>query len=168
MMNKVSKIFNYCRKEHISIFSYIKNSLLYHCGQRAKRLHEQRRRKAVDEENRSNLINKNPSIIASNCNGCTIAHDLGLRFNTQFVNLWLSSRDFIKYLKNFNYYNGLKLRFIDDADYDHPVALLDDIHVYFTHYNTREEAERKWEDRKKRIDWDNVYVLATDRGGGIT
>lgn len=56
-------------------------------------------RKGVNMHNRIKLKNKDFTLIASNCNGCLICHDLNVKFNSPFVNLYLESRDFIKYIK---------------------------------------------------------------------
>lgn len=46
---------------------------------------------------------------------------------------------------------------------DYPVGSLTyrqkKIHVYFMHYNTFEQAKRKWEERKRRVDFDNIYII---------
>lgn len=33
------------------------------------------------------------------------------------------------------------------------------------HYSSFEEAARKWEERKQKIQWDRIVLIATDRGG---
>lgn len=98
---------------------------------------------------RKRLRNKNFSIIASNCNGGTMCSDLGIRFNSPFVNLWIRADDFIKILRNLRYYMEAQLEFIDDHDFDYPVGTIDDVKIYFQHYKSREEAARKWHERKK-------------------
>ena len=102
-------------------------------------------------------------MISSNCNGAFILHDLKLRFNSPFVNLWIKPKDFIKLLKNFDEYMRCKLDKITEGGIDYPIGKLKDIKIYFQHYSTFEEAERKWEERKKRIDKENLFVLFTDR-----
>lgn len=114
---------------------------------------------------RKKLKNTNFSLISSNCNGATILHDLGLRFNSPFVNLWIKPKDYLKMLGDLENYMKCKLFFIDEPGITYPVALLNDIHIYFQHYKTKEEAETKWNERVKRINYDNIYVLFTDRDG---
>ena len=43
---------------------------------------------------RKRLVNKDICLIASNCNGAMILHDLRLQFKSPFVNLWLRPKDF--------------------------------------------------------------------------
>ena len=45
-----------------------------------------------------------------------ILHDLGLRFNSPFVNLWISPSDFIKMLGRLNYYMSCELVLKKEAD----------------------------------------------------
>ena len=71
-------------------------------------------------------------------------------------------RDYFKFLTNIEHYLSEPLRFESSSEYSYPVAYLDDIFVHFNHYATEEIAREKWETRKKRINWDNVYVFATD------
>ena len=51
-------------------------------------------RTAYNFFNRIRLKNTDVTLIASNCNGCCILHDLGLKFNSPFVNLWVEPSDF--------------------------------------------------------------------------
>ena len=121
------------------------------------------KRNVLLRKNIRKLKNNNPTVISSNCNGAFILHDLKLRFNSPFVNLWIKPKDFIKLLKNFDEYMRCKLDKITEGGIDYPIGKLKDIKIYFQHYSTFEEAERKWEERKKRIDKENLFVLFTDR-----
>ena len=38
-----------------------------------------------------------------------------------------------------------------------PLGKLDDVEIVFLHYATKEEAEEKWNRRKQRINWENIY-----------
>ena len=110
------------------------------------------------------LKNKNPSIIASNCNGSFISHDLGLRFNTPTVNLYILPSDFIKFVTDLDRYLTEELIEIT-SDKPFPVGKLDDITVYFMHYKTFEEAKAKWNERRERVDRNNMFLMFTDRDG---
>lgn len=104
-----------------------------------------------------NLKNTDFSLIANNCTGAFILHDLHQQFRSPFVNLWLTPKDFLKYLQNMDYYMSCPLSFLDNTDY--PIGLLDDIKIYFQHYSTNEEAAEKWVERTKRINKDNLFIL---------
>lgn len=122
-------------------------------------------REKINLKNREKLKNKDFSLIASNCNGAFILHDLGLRFNSPTVNLFLYPSDFVKYTRNLKYYSSLELKFIKKENIDYPVGKLDDIEIYFMHYKTEEEAKQKWLERTNRINYDNIFILMTDRDG---
>ena len=47
----------------------------------------------------------------------------------------------------------------------YPVGHLDDVEIRFVHYKSFEEAKKKWEERSKRINWNKIIVMATDRDG---
>lgn len=118
----------------------------------------------INRPNRKRLTNTEPTIIASNCNGGFIAHDLNLRFNSPFVNLFLTPKDFICYLKNIEFYQQQNLTFVQ-TEKAYPVAKLADITLYFMHYHSEQEAEQKWNERTKRMDLDNLFVMMTERDG---
>ena len=103
------------------------------------------------------LRNYNPTIISSNCNGGIIYHDLNLPFNSPTINLSMDTDDFIKLVSNMKYYLGQEIVEIEDKNYQFPCGMLDDIKIRFNHYDTFEEAVYKWNERKKRINWDNIY-----------
>ena len=122
-------------------------------------------RKIINRFNQKKLKNKEFTLISSNCNGCLICHDLNVRFNSPFVNLYLDARDFIKYLKNMEHYNNCELSFINKENIDYPVGMLDDIKLYFVHYESEEQARSKWIERSKRINLENLFILMADRDG---
>lgn len=122
-------------------------------------------RKRINKINKKRLQNTSFSLIASNCNGALICHDLGVEFNSPFVNLWIPPDDFVRYLGDIEYYNSCELSFKKESGIDYPVGILGDIVIYFQHYNTEEEAKQKWEERLKRMNLDNLFVLFTDRDG---
>lgn len=124
-----------------------------------------RLRKLINEKNRKKLTNTNFSLIASNCNGGFILHDLGMRFNSPFINLWIKPKDFIRILSDFCEYMDAPLTFVNEDGIDYPIGKLLDAKIYFMHYESEAEAESKWKERKQRIDYDNMFILFTDRDG---
>lgn len=122
-------------------------------------------RRFLNEQNKSRLINKDFSLICNNCNGAFICHDLGLRYNSPFVNLWIKPDDYIKMLYNLHYYLELELKFIDEDNVDYPIGMLGDIKIYFQHYSSCEEANEKWKLRIKRMNYNNLFILFVERDG---
>ena len=107
--------------------------------------------------------NKDFTIFSSNCIGGVISSELGVRFNSPFVNLWLNAKDYIKFLKNPQKYLNYELTFCDEEGIKYPIGLLGDIKIYFYHYSTKKEAKKKWIVRTKRINFNNLYIIFTDR-----
>jgi len=115
---------------------------------------------------RSRIQNKDFTIIASNCCGGWIYHMLDMRFDSPTINLWINKKEFCKFAANLPYYLSQELRFYDNEKRTCPCAYLgegaDAISIEFIHYKTNEEAREKWEERKKRIHWDNLYIITCD------
>lgn len=122
-------------------------------------------RKSQLKSKRKDLENKDFSIISSNCNGGCILHDLGMRFNSPFVNLWIKPQDFLKLLKDIHHYLSCDIVFTKEEGINYPIGLLDDVRIYFQHYKTEQEAKSKWMDRVKRINYSNLFVMFSDRDG---
>lgn len=112
---------------------------------------------------RRRLKNSDFSILSTNCIGGVIYHDLGLEFLTPTVNLGFSLQDFIKLAENSRQYMEQPLVEVKNTG-GCPAALLGDIRVNFAHYASFEEGEAKWEERKRKINWDRLVLMATDRG----
>lgn len=121
-------------------------------------------RKSINQKNQQRLSNHEMSVIASNCNGALILHDLGEQFRSPFVNLYLEPADFVKYLQNMTAYNQIELGFITN-DKPYPVGKLRDITIHFMHYHSEQEAKAKWKERLQRLNLGNLFIMMTDRDG---
>lgn len=108
------------------------------------------------------LVNTDFTIFSNTCIGGIISHDMGLEFKSPTINLYIRPKDFVKLLYNLEYYLSLELVEIDHPA-PYPVAKLGDIILYLKHYKTFEEAKKKWEERCTRINWENFFVMMTDR-----
>ncbi len=111
---------------------------------------------------RRNLKRMEFTLIAQNCIGGVFYHDMGLEFLSPTVNLYLHAPDFLKFVENLKYYieQPIQMRWGDEF----PVGTLDDVTIFFMHYDTCTEAREAWIRRKNRIMWDSIIVLCTDRG----
>lgn len=112
---------------------------------------------------RKKLRNHDFTILASNCNGGMICHELGEAFRSPFVNLWTYTPEFIRFLEDPKRYLDLQLEFVQEPGVKHPVAMLGDMRLFFQHYPTKEAVLEQWQRRKDRINWDNLFVLVTDQ-----
>ena len=112
-----------------------------------------------------NLLHNTPTIISNNCLGGILYHTLSLKLNSPFINLWLTDEDFIKFMKNPKKYLSLEVKPLGyDYDLDgkqFPTCKWGDLVILGNHYKTHEELITCWERRKKRINWDNLFVLFT-------
>lgn len=115
---------------------------------------------------RNKLLNKTPTIIADNCIGGIMYHDLGLRFNTPFINIGFIGSEYVKILNNLHYYLSLTPRNtgreLEHAGVKYPIISLGDVQFIFAHETDIELAIKKWEKRKQRVDYDNLYVFMSD------
>ncbi len=130
----------------------------------------QRNRKKVNAAMRDRLHTDDVTIISANCNGGIVSHDLGLQFRSPTVNLFIPANDFIKFCEKLEHYLSID-ELVECTDIaktkgaNYPVAYLDDILLFLVHYSSVEEAQRRWNERKKRINWNNIAIMATDRDG---
>ena len=122
-----------------------------------------KRRQAYLKRERLRLKNKEVTLISNNCNGGVLLHELGMRFNSPFVNINIPAGDYIKYLSHFAYYNSLTPSFDDSSDKKYPIGKLDDVTIEFIHYTSNEEAVAKWEERKKRMSEENLFIIFTEQ-----
>lgn len=124
----------------------------------------------LNKKNRERLRVQNITIISMNCSGGILSHDLGLQFQSPTVNLYFRAEDFVKFCENLEYYLSID-EFKECIDPEiieqrtYPIAYLDDLTLFLVHYNTVAEAQAKWNERKKRINWDNIVLINTDREG---
>lgn len=119
-------------------------------------------RKIYLNNNKKVTSNKDCSIISINCIGGVVSHEFNLRFNSPTVNLWFGTKDYLKFLNNMQHYLydcDLVQDEILSNQYGYPVGILGDIKIFFQHYTTFDEAKYKWNERTKRVKWDNLYVI---------
>ena len=124
---------------------------------------QRKNRKIRNQKLRERLLNENPTIIGDNCNVGVMYHDLGLQFTSPTINLYIFPDDYIKFLTRLKYYTTHDVVQVFEDGIDYPIGLIDDIKVYFMHYSSFEDAKNKWEDRCKRMDFDNLFITMTKR-----
>ena len=119
---------------------------------------------------RAQFTNHDVSIISMNCIGGILYHDLGIQFRSPTVNLFMRAEDFVKFCENLGYYLSIdEMKECKDPSIiegrQYPIAFLGDLTLFLVHYQTVKQAQEKWNDRKRRIDWNNIVILNTDREG---
>ncbi len=113
---------------------------------------------------RKRLKNLNFSLISNNCIGGVIYHDLGQQFKSPTINLLIKPDDYLVFLENLE--ESLSTDIIEDVDSQesYPVGIIrlkcgKDVFVHFMHYDSFDNAYKKWIERVKRVDFDNLYIL---------
>lgn len=117
------------------------------------------------------------SIISNNCWGGMVYNILGLECISPFKNLFFLDEDYIKLLENLEYYlsiepkaagwdclyENLEYKVVRFEDRRYPMIALNDIMVRCNHMKNHEEALEKWNSRRKKFNFDNIFVeMSTD------
>ena len=121
--------------------------------------------KEYKKRKRLRLKNENFTVIASNCSGMFMYYDMGLRYLTPTVNLSIEMHDFVKMVRNLKWYMEQEMTEAQEPGYKCPVGILGDIRICFIHYASFEEGARKWEERKRRINWDKLLIIGSEKDG---
>jgi uncharacterized protein (DUF1919 family) len=161
------------------IFKKIKHSIQF----RYKHCLKQRQDKrsayvmALHQKKLKSIKANDFSIISSNCWGGSVYEDLKLSYQTPTIGLFFYAPCFMELLKDLKTTINLPLTFVESSKYEganafrgenfkYPIGELGtDIEIHFLHYKTEAEAKDKWERRKQRINWDNLFIACTDRDG---
>lgn len=139
-----------------------------------KRLYELRAPYIKDIEA---LIDKDTSIISSNCFAGRVMQDLGMQYNTPTLGLYFWAPDYIEFLSNLRYYlTEAKIEFVEHSKYPlgderrkkwshwYPIGWLDGkVEIHFLHYYTEEEAAEKWYRRASRVNWNKLLVIGMEQ-----
>lgn len=121
-------------------------------------------RKYRNHYERRKIKRKDFTIISNSCIGGVICHDLNIQFQSPTVNIYIRPKDFVKFCSNIHYY--MEMPFTEtpyDEKVGYPVAKVGDIPLYCKHYSDFQEAKQAWDKRKKRINWEHIYLMMTDR-----
>lgn len=109
------------------------------------------------------LVNDGFSLFCNNCTGGVILHDLGQRFTSPTINLAFSVSDFIEFVCKLREYLHAEIQEERRLHSPYPIGRIDHenkaIFLNFVHYKTFEEGKEKWNERKARIFWDNIFIL---------
>lgn len=137
---------------------------IHEWNKRLKKQISERARIFRNRYERRKLKSTEFSIISNTCIGGVICHDMGLRFLSPTVNIYIRPVEFVRFCENLHYY--LEQPFVEEPyndDIGYPVAKLGDITLYCKHFTNFEDAKSAWERRCKRIEWDHIYLMMTDR-----
>lgn len=121
----------------------------------------------INRHNRKRLTNFSPTIIASDCTGGIIYKWLGLKFNSPFINLYMDNNDFMTALENFDDFIGGDILEDKGAIKPYPIGIGEHGEkIHFMHYPDFATAVKKWNERKARIDKQNMGIIFSNLGEG--
>lgn len=126
--------------------------------------------KKTNKIRRKKIINGDFTIISNNCWGGFVYQSYNLKYKTPTLGMFFIASDYLKFISNLDYYFSIEkfeeVRPTDSKWYNqlkhkdnfgkYPIAKLDDIELHLLHYKTVEEANRKWNERKKRINKNRI------------
>ena len=119
---------------------------------------------------KKSIKNKDFSIISNNCWAGRVYQYLDMPYLSPTAGLYFFAPDYVKFVSDLKRYLDTPLRFIapEESKYyeeikkrnqtDKPIGILGDVEIVFLHYKTQEEAEEKWNRRKKRVNYNNIIL----------
>ena len=83
--------------------------------------------------------------------------------------MFIKNPEFVDFLENIEYYLSLEPDFVDMGE-SYPTAVIGDgehkkITLYFNHESEIEEARAKWDKRRKRVNYENMYIMMYNLDG---
>jgi len=116
----------------------------------------------LDFEKLLRLSNQKLSIFANNCWGGYAYNLFGQQFRSPFINMYENDQEWVNFLKNpkESIREGIVLAEAKrNGTKDWPVFDLSGLKLYMLHYRDGVEiAEKKWNERVVRINWDSLFV----------
>ncbi|MDR0560941.1 MAG: DUF1919 domain-containing protein [Prevotellaceae bacterium] len=110
------------------------------------------------------------TIIANNCIAGFLYQKYGIKYYSPTIGLQFPQDDFVKFCSNFEHYINCELEesiekkqdiftSLGGDEINFPVGMIDDLTIFFQHYNDFDDAKKKWELRKKRINYDKLFFI---------
>ncbi len=112
---------------------------------------------------RKRLKNPSPTVIADTCMGGLIYHNLGLKFTSPTINMWIPKDEYLDFLEDLRGFLSVDMTEVTDSGYSYPVGMITcgekSVHIYGNHYKSFDELRQKWNERKERVDYGNLFVI---------
>lgn len=124
---------------------------------------------------RFGLKNRNYSIISNNCYGGIISRNFGLPYNSPTCGLFFYSKEYLKFLTDLKAHINAELievrvedsayRYLLEPKYGKNIVLgkVLDAEIVFLHYSSFDEAKKKWDRRKERVNWNDLIIKFNDQ-----
>ena len=113
------------------------------------------------------LYRRDFTLISQNCLGGVLYHLLGMRFLSLTINMFIEDENFVKFVEKIDYYIQLDAKpmcecYIDPIDptIRYPKISVGDIELSCLHYETCQDAVERWNERRKRVNTENLFVIA--------
>lgn len=116
------------------------------------------------------LKNRKITIISNNCWAGRVYQYLDMPYLSPTVGLYFFAPDYIKFVSDLRRYLEKPLKFIGPSESKYyeelkkrnhtnkPIGLLDDVEIVFLHYKSEAEALEKWNRRKERVNFDDIFI----------
>lgn len=131
-------------------------------------------KKTIGVINNSRIRNKDVTVISNNCWAGIYYRNNNLEYLSPTLGLFFMAEEYIKFIYNIKYYIEQDIEFIslDESkykeylkklNYNSPIGKIKDVEIMFLHYENKEEARKKWNRRKQRINWDKIVYKFSDQ-----
>lgn len=136
---------------------------MYRVSDIKQKLYEERQ-KIIDV----NSFPKDLTIISNTCIGGRLYHDYHQKFLSPTIDFYMEPKDFVKFCINLEHYLTFTPEPMPDFKIEHLSNFLfckiGDLIAAFGHTNdSYEKIIENWEKRKRRVNFDNIVVICTDR-----
>lgn len=124
----------------------------------------------------------NFTIISNNCWAEKIYKSYDMEYLTPTIGCFIMPEDFIRFCKQIEFYLNEELVEIEfnNSKYKdffilnkegykkygkYPIGIIDDVEIHFLHYSSFDEAKKKWDRRKKRVNLNKIFFKLNDQNG---
>lgn len=111
------------------------------------------------------------TILSNYCLGGLLYNELGLKMLSPTINMFCAGKDYIEFLRGYKQYLCAEMKVYHDEKYldgtkgieqFYPKGILNNKVVWnFSHDADASEAVRKWNERAKRVNFDNIAAIMT-------
>ena len=111
------------------------------------------------------FLKRHLSILSNNCWGGITYHSLCMGFYSPLINMAVKNDDeYLKLVSNLKFYMVQPVEYVgvghnQAKGFDYPIGKIGDVTLDFIHYQNFEEAVKCWERRKRRINYDDLFIM---------
>lgn len=123
--------------------------------------------KLYNRQFRKNNKQKEVTFISQNCIGGVLYHMLGIPFSSPTINMFIEDENFTKLAENPRHYLSMDAKPCEECHVDeknpslcYPTICVDDIILCCQHYKNCAEAIEAWNRRRKRVNYEKIFVIA--------